>query len=146
MNGAAAVPDRSMNRPNSSKMSRIGTSHHFLLWRRKNQNSPRRVLPDSSSAAFSKADFGGSPIALSFASGLTEIACHLGWGRLRFPVRGRAGRATTSESVPAYQFEIEPYRREDAVVKDEQQDPGYQPADRPGEGHQAHEQGPDRHR
>src|SRR5262245_18018878 len=43
MNGAAPLPDASATRPKRASASTIGSSHHFLLWRRNSQNSPAKL-------------------------------------------------------------------------------------------------------
>src|SRR4051812_32583961 len=40
MKGAIPVPPRKTTIPMTSRTSTMGMSHHFLLWRRKSQNSP----------------------------------------------------------------------------------------------------------
>src|SRR5437867_3557917 len=54
MNGAAAVPDIRMSRPNSSTTTRMGKSHHFLLFAKKSQNSATKLTCDCSTEDFSK--------------------------------------------------------------------------------------------
>src|SRR5437867_4961658 len=54
MNGAAAVPDIRMSRPKSSTTTRMGKSHHFLLFAKKSQNSATKLTCDCSTEDFSK--------------------------------------------------------------------------------------------
>jgi len=44
MNGAIAVPPMRIIKPSSNSVTNIGTSHHFLLCLRKDQNSEIKEL------------------------------------------------------------------------------------------------------
>src|SRR4051794_7291255 len=59
MNGAAAVPDSTMNTPSSNRTATIGKSHHFLLYFRNSTNSETMPPAVDSAAAFSKSSAGG---------------------------------------------------------------------------------------
>src|SRR4051794_16823609 len=118
MNGAAALLDSMTRTAWSRMMSSNGTSHHFLLCRRKAQNSTRMFSLPLSRAARSNSLAGLVSITLSLE--LTEVAAHTFRPWLGFPVTGGACVSSQTQGIAPGQPQDQAQRSEHAVVQKRQ--------------------------
>src|SRR5262245_41424732 len=141
MNGAAALPDSSSSRPNSTITASSGSSHHFLLWRRNSQYSPRKP-PCASPTALVKSSSALPLIVRLLGSELPGVAPQVGGGRPGRPV-GVAGRdGAAGERVAVRQPEQAGQRGEQAVEQYAEQDVRRRPGDGKDQHHPADEDRP----
>src|SRR5262249_60163006 len=119
MNGATELVDSSMSSPKRSRVARTGSSHHFLLWRRKSQNSRKKPSP-SSWAARSNSLPGCVLMDVLKGSKLSEITAHAGRGRLFGPVTLPVRPGAATQRVAPRQAQDRPERCDDTVVHESQ--------------------------
>src|SRR4051812_25851172 len=132
MNGPSAEEDSSVRRPNRSRSARIGSSHHFLFSRRKNQKSVRRFARGWPAAIRSSSSSAGSLTATP-GSGLAKIAVKVPGPRPGGPVTVTPRAPEQGQGVPADQPEEQPDRSEHAPQHDRQHGLGNYPADGTGQ-------------
>src|SRR6516165_4844942 len=103
MNGANGVDEQRTIRPKPRITRRIGSSHHFLLWRRNSQNSRRRS--GAGSVASSSKLLASMRSLVSDRSKLPEIPPQIvSWGA-RLPIREGPRFEAALKSVAADEAE-----------------------------------------
>src|SRR5262245_56461094 len=126
MNGAAAVPDSNTSTPKASTITTIGSSHHFLLFFRKYQNSAAMPVCLRVFAACSKS---AMTCSLKSPLELPEIVFRARGPGFDGPV-GRHVAAPHIQRVAPHQAKHEGHRREDQIEQDDQHELRHRPPDR----------------
>src|SRR5215216_587936 len=116
MNGAAAVLDKNTSTPNTSRITTIGSSHHFLLWLRKCQNSATIPVCCAMLASVSKSAMEPPD------SGLAKILTNVCWRGLGSPVRCSRGRPAQLQLIAPDRTEEQCHGRKDPVEDKRERD------------------------